>query len=76
MVLFMTLSKEIIGLDCLKKLYKENEDFEEIWTSIQRDSMSKDFHISEGILVSYKSILHLADFLVGEADSKSVWRWT
>ena len=43
-LLLVSLQSEIIRFECLKKLYKENEDLSEIWEKCSSQQVVQDFH--------------------------------
>ena len=48
--LLISLQSEVIGLDLSKELYKEDEDFAEIWEKCSSWQPAQDFHILDGFL--------------------------
>ena len=48
--LLVTLRTEVIGFDCLKELYKEDDDFESIWARCQNGRSIEGMLIQDGYL--------------------------
>ena len=48
--LLVTMRAEVIGFDCLKKLYAEDEDFGNIWAECQQGFSHEGMPIQEGYL--------------------------
>ncbi|XP_022883091.1 uncharacterized protein LOC111399831 [Olea europaea var. sylvestris] len=61
--LLITLSQEIIGFECLKELYADDPDFNEIWNKCVKQESMVDFHISEGYLFKGNQICILVSSL-------------
>ena len=47
--LLVTMSNEVVGFDCLKELYAEDEDFKDSWMKCQEGHPS-DLHIQDDFL--------------------------
>jgi hypothetical protein len=48
--LLITIRAEVIGFECLKELYAEDEDFRNIWSKYQQGLSHEGMHIHEGYL--------------------------
>ena len=48
--LLLTMWAEVIGFDCLKELYSEDEDFGNSWAQCLQGFLHKGMHIQEGYL--------------------------
>lgn len=48
--MLITLKGDIIGFDCLKKLYEYDEDFNEVWKKCQNLPVD-DFYIHDGFFM-------------------------
>jgi len=47
----ISLQSEIIGYECLKELYKEDEDLAKIWEKCSSRQPVQDFHVLDGFLL-------------------------
>jgi len=47
--LLVTLAQEVMGFECLKKLYESDYEFKELWAKCKEHPYA-DFHIREGYL--------------------------
>jgi hypothetical protein len=48
--LLITMRAEVIGFECLKDLYADDEDFRTIWSKCQQGLSPKGMHVHEGYL--------------------------
>jgi len=48
--LLITLSQEIVGFECLKELYRGDDNFRQIWGKCVNHEPMVDFHINDGYL--------------------------
>jgi len=48
--LLVTIRAKVIGFDCLKELYVDDEDFGNIWAKCQQGFSHEGMHIQEGYL--------------------------
>lgn len=48
--LLTTLAEDVVGLDCLKELYEEDEDFREVWATCITKQNTGAYYILDGFL--------------------------
>ena len=48
--LLIPLSQEIVGFECLKELYKDDDDFGQIWGKCVNCEPMADFHVNDSYL--------------------------
>jgi len=65
--LLVSLQSEIIGFECLKELYKEDEDFVDIWEKCTSRQPTQDFYILDEFLLKGKPVMCTKDFVEGES---------
>jgi len=49
--LLISLQSKIIGVECLKEQYQDDEDFARIWKKFSSRLLAQDFHIQDGFLL-------------------------
>ena len=49
--LLAVLRSEILGFDCMKELYPEDEDFKGLWERCTLHNNAEDFHVYDGFLM-------------------------
>jgi len=62
----VSLQSEIIRFECLKELYREDEDFADIWEKYSSQP-TLDFHIPDGFLLMGKPVMCTKDVIEGES---------